>query len=190
MAASGRCSEVYALIDRDPPFTTSQLEALVMPEVFEVIDWPAIFGVTATPIDRGARARPSGIPSIPDRAGVLMMARVVVIGAGAMGLAAAYHALKLGHQVTVFEADRDAGGMAAHFDFDGLSIERFYHFVCKADQATFDLMAELGIARQDALGATRRWATTSTARHYPLGRPGVAARLPQALADREAALRR
>lgn len=63
-----------------------------------------------------------------------------------MGLAAAYHALQAGHTVTVFEADRVAGGMAAHFDFDGLSIERFYHFVCKADRPTFDLMEELGIA--------------------------------------------
>ena len=83
-----------------------------------------------------------------------MMARVVVIGAGAMGLAAAYHALKRGHQVTVLEAAPDAGGMAAHFDLDGLSIERFYHFVCKADQATFDLMAELGI------GDKMRWVPT------------------------------
>jgi len=74
------------------------------------------------------------------------MARVAVIGAGVMGLAAAYHALQLGHTVTVFEADAVAGGMAAHFDFDGLSIERFYHFVCKADQPTFDLMRALGIA--------------------------------------------
>ncbi len=63
-----------------------------------------------------------------------------------MGLAAAYHALQAGHEVTVFEADRVAGGMAAHFDFDGLSIERFYHFICKSDQPTFDLMKELGIA--------------------------------------------
>jgi protoporphyrinogen oxidase len=74
------------------------------------------------------------------------MAHVAVIGAGAMGLAAAYHALKAGHSVSVFEADRVAGGMAAHFDFDGLSIERFYHFVCKADRPTFELMGELGIA--------------------------------------------
>jgi protoporphyrinogen oxidase len=76
----------------------------------------------------------------------LNVARVAIIGAGAMGLAAAYHALKAGHQVVVWEADKDVGGMAAHFDFDGLSLERFYHFVCKADQPTFDLMAELGIA--------------------------------------------
>jgi protoporphyrinogen oxidase len=63
-----------------------------------------------------------------------------------MGLAAAHHALQAGHEVTVFEADRVAGGMAAHFDFDGLSIERFYHFVCKADRPTFELMEELGLA--------------------------------------------
>jgi nucleoside-diphosphate-sugar epimerase len=41
---------VYGLFDRDPPFTTKQLEALVTPDVFEVIDWPAIFGVQATPL--------------------------------------------------------------------------------------------------------------------------------------------
>jgi nucleoside-diphosphate-sugar epimerase len=40
----------YALADRNPPFTTQQLEALVTPDVFEVIDWPAIFGVSATPL--------------------------------------------------------------------------------------------------------------------------------------------
>lgn len=40
----------YALFDRDPPFTTTQLEALVTPDVFEVIDWPGIFGVKATPL--------------------------------------------------------------------------------------------------------------------------------------------
>jgi nucleoside-diphosphate-sugar epimerase len=40
----------YALFDRDPPFTVSQLEALVTPDVFEEIDWPGIFGVRATPL--------------------------------------------------------------------------------------------------------------------------------------------
>jgi len=40
----------YGLIDRDPPFTTKQLEALATPDIFEVIDWPAIFGVKATPL--------------------------------------------------------------------------------------------------------------------------------------------
>ena len=69
--------------------------------------------------------------------------------------------------------------MAAHFDLAGLSIERFYHFVCKADQPTFDLMAELGIARQDALGARPRWATSSTARLHPWGDPVSLLSFPQ-----------
>ena len=70
-----------------------------------------------------------------------------------MGLAAAYHALKRGHQVTVLEAAPEAGGMAAHFDFGGLSIERFYHFVCKADQADLRAAGRARHRRQDALGA-------------------------------------
>jgi protoporphyrinogen oxidase len=83
------------------------------------------------------------------------MSRLVVIGAGAMGLAAAYHALKRGHHVTVLEAAPEAGGMAAHFNLGGLSIERYYHFVCKADHATFDLLTKLGI------GDRMRWVPTS-----------------------------
>jgi protoporphyrinogen oxidase len=76
------------------------------------------------------------------------MARVVVIGAGAMGLAAAYRAVKQGHEVDLIEASSEAGGMAGHFDFDGVSIERFYHFICRTDYPTFDLMKELGISDQ------------------------------------------
>lgn len=72
-----------------------------------------------------------------------------------MGLAAAYHALKAGHQVEVLEAAPEAGGMAAHFNLDGLSIERFYHFVCKTDRDTFALMEELGILQR------MRWRRTS-----------------------------
>ena len=94
------------------------------------------------------------------------MSRVAVIGAGAMGLAAAYFLAKRGHAVDVFEADTVAGGMAAHLDLDGLSIERFYHFICKADAPTFALLAELG------LGDAMRWVPTSMGyfyqgKHYP-----------------------
>ena len=37
--------------------------------------------------------------------------RVLVVGAGPSGLAAAYHLARLGHAVTVLEASREAGGM-------------------------------------------------------------------------------
>ena len=42
--------KTYAIFDRNPPFTTAQLKALRTPDVFEVIDWPGIFGVRATPL--------------------------------------------------------------------------------------------------------------------------------------------
>jgi nucleoside-diphosphate-sugar epimerase len=40
----------YAKFNRNPPFTTRQLEALVIPETFPAIDWPGIFGVSQTPL--------------------------------------------------------------------------------------------------------------------------------------------
>ncbi|WFU14583.1 NAD-dependent epimerase/dehydratase family protein [Bradyrhizobium sp. CB3481] len=43
---------LYEKINRNPPFTTTQLEALVIPETFPVIDWPKEFGARATPLER------------------------------------------------------------------------------------------------------------------------------------------
>jgi nucleoside-diphosphate-sugar epimerase len=39
-----------AIFDKNPAFTAKQLEALVTPDVFEVIDWPSIFNVRSTPL--------------------------------------------------------------------------------------------------------------------------------------------
>lgn len=39
------------LWDKNPAFTPRQLEALVTPDIFEVIDWPAIFEVRTTPLE-------------------------------------------------------------------------------------------------------------------------------------------
>jgi protoporphyrinogen oxidase len=91
------------------------------------------------------------------------MSRIVVLGAGPMGLAAAQRAVTLGHDVDLIEADSKVGGMAAHFDFCGISIERFYHFVCKSDAPTFALMEEIGIADK------MRWVNTSMA-YYTHGK--------------------
>lgn len=68
---------------------------------------------------------------------------VVVIGAGAMGLAAAFYAARAGAEVRLLEASPVAGGMAAHFDFDGVSLERFYHFCCITDYDTFSVLKDL-----------------------------------------------
>lgn len=38
----------FSLFSKNPPFTIHQLRALIIPEVFDVIDWPEIFGVKQT----------------------------------------------------------------------------------------------------------------------------------------------
>jgi protoporphyrinogen oxidase len=72
--------------------------------------------------------------------------KYAILGAGPMGLMAAIELLKLGHEVDIYERDDRIGGMSASFDFEGLKIERYYHFICKTDTPLFDLLAELGLS--------------------------------------------
>ena len=68
-----------------------------------------------------------------------------IVGAGPMGLMCAMELLKQGHSVDIYERDDRIGGMSASFDFDGLEIERYYHFICKTDYPLFKLLDELGL---------------------------------------------
>jgi protoporphyrinogen oxidase len=77
-----------------------------------------------------------------------------------MGLMAAIDLLRSGHSVDIFERDDRIGGMSAHFDFDGLPIERYYHFICKTDFQLFDLLEELGLS--DKL----KWTSTKMGYYY------------------------
>ena len=65
-----------------------------------------------------------------------------------MGLAVAYQLAKDGHHPVVFEADDRVGGMTAAFDFNGLEIERYYHFHCISDHAFLAMLDELNIANK------------------------------------------
>lgn len=80
--------------------------------------------------------------------------RIAVLGAGPMGLAVAYQLARDGHQPVVFEADDRVGGMTASFNFDGLEIERYYHFCCTSDHALLKVLDELGLANK------MRWVET------------------------------
>lgn len=71
--------------------------------------------------------------------------RVAVIGSGIMGLTVAYELLKKGYKVTVFEKEDRVGGMSASFNFNGIILERYYHFICKPDIELMKLLNELKI---------------------------------------------
>lgn len=43
---------IWALFDKNPPFTTQQLQALVAQDEFEITNWPEIFGVPFTPFEQ------------------------------------------------------------------------------------------------------------------------------------------
>ena len=107
-----------------------------------------------------------------------------VIGAGPMGLATAERLALSGHRVTVVEADDRLGGMSAAFDFDGLQLERYYHFVCKTDHALFDALASFGLS--DKL----KWTDTElgfyyNGRWYDWGKPLALLAFPHlSLADK------
>ena len=70
---------------------------------------------------------------------------IAVLGAGPMGMAVAYQLARDGYYPVVFEADDRVGGMAAAFDFSGLSIERDYHFHCISDHAFLAILDELAL---------------------------------------------
>jgi protoporphyrinogen oxidase len=84
-----------------------------------------------------------------------MKQRIAVLGAGPMGLAVAYQLARDGHQPVVYEADDRVGGMAAHFDFSGTSIERYYHFHAISDHAFLKVLDELGLSSKMHWVATK-----------------------------------
>ncbi len=100
------------------------------------------------------------------------------MGAGPMGLAVAYQLVKDGHDVTVFEADDRVGGMTASFDFGGLDIERYYHFICANDQPHFDMISEMGLDEK------LKWTKTKMGYYYqgelfPWGNPIALLKFPK-----------
>lgn len=96
--------------------------------------------------------------------------RIAVLGAGPMGLAVAYQLARDGHDPVLFEADDRVGGMTATFDFDGLDIERYYHFHCISDHAFLQMLEELN------LDSKMKWVETKMGYWYqnrlqPWGNP-------------------
>lgn len=96
--------------------------------------------------------------------------RIGIIGAGISGLSAALALARQGHHVEIFQRESSTGGLIATFDFDGLQIEHFYHFLCGGDIGYFALCKELGL--RDKLRFTRaRTGFYYDGRLYPFSSP-------------------
>ncbi|MGA9397387.1 MAG: FAD-dependent oxidoreductase, partial [Anaerolineaceae bacterium] len=72
--------------------------------------------------------------------------RIAIIGAGFGGMSAAYDLNKAGHQVDIYEGDRQAGGLASGFKETNWewSVEKYYHHWFATDRYVLGLIDELG----------------------------------------------
>jgi len=68
-----------------------------------------------------------------------------VVGGGVAGLAAAYRLQRHGHEVQVFEASDDVGGLAAVYETAGDPIEKFYHHLSASEGTIVELIDDLGL---------------------------------------------
>jgi len=79
---------------------------------------------------------------------VITRLRIGVIGGGIAGLTAAYRLVKEGHQVTLWEQNRQLGGQAAAFPVAGTALEYFYHHLFMSDRDIVSLIEELGLSER------------------------------------------
>jgi len=93
-----------------------------------------------------------------------------VVGGGIAGLAAAYRLQQHGHDVQVFEASDQIGGLAAVYETAGDPVEKFYHHLSASEETIIDLIGELG------LGESLEWPIGKNAYYwdgtvYPMDKP-------------------
>src|SRR4029079_6941127 len=82
--------------------------------------------------------------------------RVAVIGAGYAGIAAAGALVEGGCEVTLFEANRTAGGRARRVEYRGTVLDNGQHLLLGAYRETLELMRKVGVAH----AALRRFPLT------------------------------
>ena len=68
-----------------------------------------------------------------------------IVGGGIAGLAAAYRLQEQGHEVQIFEATEEIGGLAAVYETPGDDIEKFYHHLSKSEETIVELAEGLGL---------------------------------------------
>jgi protoporphyrinogen oxidase len=86
---------------------------------------------------------------------VALTTRVGIIGGGIMGLALAQRLSARGLNVTVFERDRQLGGLATYHDYGWFWWDRFYHVILPGDTHLIRYLNEIGLGDRVRWNATR-----------------------------------
>ena len=71
--------------------------------------------------------------------------RAAIVGGGVAGLSAAYRLLQGGHEVALYEAGAELGGLVRTFEAGGEPLECFYHHIFTTDTTIVALIEELGL---------------------------------------------
>ena len=74
----------------------------------------------------------------------LKNSKVAVVGGGVTGLAAAYHLVNNGVDVTIYESGEALGGQVRTIEVGGNAIEIFYHHLFRSDTVVIELIKKLG----------------------------------------------
>jgi protoporphyrinogen oxidase len=82
--------------------------------------------------------------------------RIGIVGGGVMGLALAQRLAAQSHAVTVFERDRQLGGLSTYHDYGSFVWDRFYHCIVPSDTHLIRFLKDIG------LGDALRWRRTLT----------------------------
>jgi protoporphyrinogen oxidase len=96
--------------------------------------------------------------------------RICILGAGIAGLNAAFLLRKEGFDVDVYEQLDEVGGLASSFDFGGLKVERFYHFICGMDDPLFERAKDVGVFDKIVWKESQTGSFTA-GQYYPFSNP-------------------
>ena len=71
--------------------------------------------------------------------------KIAIVGAGLMGLALAQQLSNQGHDITVFEREKQLGGLTTYHNYGQFYWDRFYHVILPSDVYLIQFLQEIGL---------------------------------------------